>query len=462
MNRDTSAPPDHAGVTRDFDIFARHFTPPTRTIETAQAAAEKEEAQDPERAHGSAVSTAASNARATRYYALAVLVGLPPVFVSHQFWPWPMLTMFLYALFGWRAAKESGAIFEFADAFYYLGFTLSVGSLLASTDPFSSAKQPVSEDIFHYFGLGMLTTLLGVVGRTLFQTFYRLPTETLEAVNGRVAAAAELYELRLKTLSESVVKTAAGAASAYEVVGKHIHQIDGTLKDAIARLAAVGDEARQLHEHTTAAKDAVDNVAKAYTASADAVRSGQAHVVSATNAFVEGVQSAAASSSKAGSELAALEKATAEARLAVSSFEASVSTARVDVTPLTRSITDSSSLIEKAGTSASHEMTNFAEAAGKFVSVAARVRGVASDLDTVPMRTALRQLAERVEALSGSLKAHNDIVTDDLTLVRTTAAGALRNAQEVAAVLDEIVEVTMRKLERIGSDPRASQHARDG
>src|SRR5438105_15330873 len=91
-------------------------------------------------------------------YLLAVFAGLVSVFVSRDLWLIPLLAMTVYLAAGYAPALRSGFIFEFADSFYYLGFTLSVGSLLASLDPFHTKGVPDPTKVFHYFGLGLFTT----------------------------------------------------------------------------------------------------------------------------------------------------------------------------------------------------------------------------------------------------------------------------------------------------------------
>jgi hypothetical protein len=434
----------------DAEIFSRAFTPsiPMRSpadTSSTQAGTKNDEDQPAESRHERA------NARATLYYGLAVLIGLPPVFINHQFWPWPILTMLGYAFFGWRSAKESKTFFEFADAFYYLGFTLSVGSLLASTDPFNSGKQPIADDIFHYFGLGMLTTLLGVVGRTLFQTFYRLPTETLETINQRVAVEAERYEGRLKDLSNSVVRTATQAANAYEVVGKRMAEIGGALDTAVTQLSAAGEEARSLHAHTGAAKEAVEKVAGAYEASAASVKKGQASVSEATSALVASVNVAASNTTKAAEQLNLLHDSAHSATGAIGSFKSSVDSARVDVSPLSKSIEEAGSSIAQATGAATREIALFTDAARGFETVADDIRRAASQLDTGPLHAAITSLASQTDALAAAVNAHKGVVDDDVVALHAQVDATQRNVAAIADAIDQIVDVTTKKLDSIGS-----------
>lgn len=132
-------------------------------------------------------------------YALATIIGAIAVFLSVDLWWVPVLTMFIYLGFGLGDARRNGMTLEFSDSFYYLGFTLTIASLLASLQPFRGIA-PESGNILRHFGLGLFTTLIGVVGRTVLQMFYRTPSENIEATNQQIVVAATEY---LQTLEKA-------------------------------------------------------------------------------------------------------------------------------------------------------------------------------------------------------------------------------------------------------------------
>jgi hypothetical protein len=70
-------------------------------------------------------------------YAIATVLGAVAVFVSPDLWWVPVIAMFLYLGFGLNEARREEFTLEFSDSFYYLGFTLTIASLLASLRPFS-------------------------------------------------------------------------------------------------------------------------------------------------------------------------------------------------------------------------------------------------------------------------------------------------------------------------------------
>jgi hypothetical protein len=139
-------------------------------------------------------------------YLLALVGGVLPVFISPDAFIFPIGAMLLYLFLGYGAAAKDGQMFEFADSFYYLGFALSMASLLASLEPFGpQSSSPDPKAILHRFGLGMFTTLIGVGGRTVLQMFHRLPHETLESTNQRIQEEATIYLTGLTELREKVV-----------------------------------------------------------------------------------------------------------------------------------------------------------------------------------------------------------------------------------------------------------------
>jgi Sec-independent protein translocase protein TatA len=156
------------------------------------------------------------NTRFTVRYAIAVLAGVVPVFISAGFWWIPVVAMIGFFAAGYKQAVDDGMIYEFADAFYYLGFTLSIGALLAALDPFHASTRPNATIMLHQFGLGMLTTLIGVTGRTVLQSYHRLPSETLESVNRQIAEQGHEYLDHLQNLNSRTGALIAESVDGYQ------------------------------------------------------------------------------------------------------------------------------------------------------------------------------------------------------------------------------------------------------
>jgi hypothetical protein len=167
-------------------------------------------------------------------YCVACVAGLAPVFLMPEsLWWVPAAVMVVYCAIGLRKAQDAGLELEFADSFYYLGFTFSIGSLLASLHPFGVSGGVSAKDELQFFGLGMMTTLIGVIGRTTMQLFYRTPTESVEAVNQRIHQSAFDFLDQLSALNGQIARMASEAAdsatktsaAAKEAVESHLVQL---------------------------------------------------------------------------------------------------------------------------------------------------------------------------------------------------------------------------------------------
>jgi hypothetical protein len=175
------------------------------------------------------------NSKFTKRYAVTVIVGLVPVFISASFWWIPVLAMLSFLATGYQEADSDGMVYEFADAFYYLGFTLSIGALLAALDPFHAGARPDAARMLHQFGLGMFTTLIGVTGRTVLQSYHRLPSETLESINRDIAEQGREYVNHLRQLNARTATLLADAVEEYEVrVVDPLSRLGGAIDQCLA------------------------------------------------------------------------------------------------------------------------------------------------------------------------------------------------------------------------------------
>ena len=217
-------------------------------------------------------------------------------------------------------AKKQGFELEFADSFYYLGFTLTIASLLASLDPLHPRAEADPKVVLHFFGLGMFTTLVGVTGRTVLQMFYRTPDESIEATNRRIAVAAQDF---LQRLEELVARADDALESTLRVFDTHIRrrsdeagtaftEIVGQLKRAGSELngfhidgsrievalgevtQTIGDASRRATKSLTIAGDASERLAQISQAASDATRGAAESVGQAVTQLAVHVDGAAA------------------------------------------------------------------------------------------------------------------------------------------------------------------------
>ena len=202
-------------------------------------------------------------------YLAAWAVGTFPLFAdpNHRLWFVPWIVMLAYGILGHAKAEQTGTMFEFADSVYYLGFTLSVGALLASLDPFNPNAAPDAEKVFRLFGLALMTTLFGVVGRTALQTFYRVPTETIEGVNQRLTAEARRYVDQLSELTASMdrVLTTQVKTTEAKLVPQFV-TLENVLRKTVADLTLIAGGAQSLKETVKEATSAFGVITEQYQA----------------------------------------------------------------------------------------------------------------------------------------------------------------------------------------------------
>jgi hypothetical protein len=176
-----------------------------------------------------------AKANLARPYAIALVIGGVAVLASRVFWPVAILSMIAYLVYGLREAKAHGYVLEFADSFYYLGFTLTIAALLGALQPFdwAAGAAPGASDVLKHFGMGMFTTLFGVAGRTVLQMYYRTPDEAIERTNQQIAVAAAEYLDRLESLNE---KAATVLSTTVVQLGERLEQRTGELDAALTGL----------------------------------------------------------------------------------------------------------------------------------------------------------------------------------------------------------------------------------
>jgi hypothetical protein len=223
-------------------------------------------------------------------YLAAWALGTFPLFADpdHRLWFVPWIVMLGYGLLGHAKAEQTGTMFEFADSVYYLGFTLSVGALLASLDPFNPNAKPDAERLFRLFGLALITTLFGVVGRTALQTFYRLPSETIEEVNQRLTAEARRYVDRLSELTASMdrILTTQVQTTEAKLVPQFV-TMENALRMTVADLTLVAGGAQALKETVKDATAALGAMTEQYQARGRDMTSAHDSLVTSLETFAQ-------------------------------------------------------------------------------------------------------------------------------------------------------------------------------
>jgi BMFP domain-containing protein YqiC len=77
--------------------------------------------------------------------------------------------MLLYGVVLWIRSRTAYASETDGETFYYLGFIYTLATLVATFAPLlNSAERPESRHVLGFFGLGLITTFVGLAGRIVF------------------------------------------------------------------------------------------------------------------------------------------------------------------------------------------------------------------------------------------------------------------------------------------------------
>ena len=77
--------------------------------------------------------------------------------------------MLVYGVFLWIRSRTAYAAETDGETFYYLGFIYTLATLVASFAPLlNSPARPESRHVLGLFGLGLITTFVGLAGRIVF------------------------------------------------------------------------------------------------------------------------------------------------------------------------------------------------------------------------------------------------------------------------------------------------------
>ncbi|MBX6331363.1 MAG: hypothetical protein IRY91_05930 [Gemmatimonadaceae bacterium] len=355
------------------------------------------------------------NSSFTKRYAITVIVGLVPVFISASFWWIPVLAMLGFLGTGYQQADSDGMVYEFADAFYYLGFTLSIGSLLAALDPFHAGARPDAARMLHQFGLGMFTTLIGVTGRTVLQSYHRLPSETLESINREIAEQGREYVDHLRQLNARIATLLADSVDEYQT--RVVNPLS-RLGDAIEQCLTV---AMQTIDHALALRDSTDHASSA-------------------------VQRTAAGSLESMEKLGA---AAAEAR-------GMVYTVATHLTPVLQgpeSLPELATHVGRATRTAIDVVTTDVErlraSVQAFAGSSTDLREAVGKIETTGIASRIAALEEALQRVAATVDEQERIATKQAAAVAAQLDLATKAAAEVNTALDEVAKAVAVRLERI-------------
>jgi chromosome segregation ATPase len=367
---------------------------------------------------------------------------------------------------GLRRARRTGVLLEFTDSFYYLGFTLTIISLLYSANIFGGGPRPYSaHDILRYYGVGLAATVLGVVGRNAAQLFYLSGDETAEAAAKQIAQQTQEFVATLESLN---ARLSSMVAETFSTLHNHVQRtlgdIDTELKDLAGKLGRFSSALGSVKLDPTNVSEAFQEIRAGAKGAAAAFESAVAQFQALEQRLgtsvgelervlkgLEGLQSASESAGSAlrtlvdqssggqvtafrealggaAAQLRALQETIADTAwkdiaqsaklLAASLKTAQTNVSKLNVAGLSVALNDGQTAIQKFKESlAGHPLAKFATevdgACDGIVRFKHAVTGIVSALDGVTgneadsisaLKAALRETAKHVEALKEAMK----------------------------------------------------------
>jgi hypothetical protein len=399
-------------------------------------------------------------------YAVSVVAGGLPVFKSPDLWWVPVLAMLLYLVLGYGKAVQEGIVFEFGDSFYYLGFTLSVASLLAMLDPFHWTARPQDPAmVLRYFGLGLFTTLIGVIGRTVLQIFHRLPAETIEATNEKIEEQAWGYLETLKKVnSETRNILATTLARLRQELEGNAQQFATALRDlnkAVKRAAeqAEGLDVAAVETSLGTLVGTFEKAAKDLEQHTGRLKSSRVEIERATEAARDASDGVVRAAGEAGALVTSEFSATLSALSGqVHGFEAAVRGVVLEIAKLTidpSATQQSLDVLGDAITSTTRELEASLTTLRESVQAYARGLqalpaeiGVATAAATQP---AAADLARELRSMGAVVRAESTALQrDSLSPLRQVLTSTVEELRTINTAIDEIVEAVKLKLETLG------------
>jgi hypothetical protein len=164
--------------------------------------------------------------------------------------------MVVYGVLLWTRSRTAYASDSDGETFYYLGFIYTLATLVASFAPLlNSPARPESRHVLGLFGLGLITTFVGLAGRIVFaQTAPGLarPEDDARRLGDAYAEAARAIERSTVRIVHAqqraeghLSESYSGAAEAIRVLsGRVTLQLDAMGAQMLKQFATVSDRVR--------------------------------------------------------------------------------------------------------------------------------------------------------------------------------------------------------------------------
>lgn len=193
-----------------------------------------------------------------------------------------VIPMVIYIIYGHQISNKYKYLPEFADAVYYLGFTFTLMSLLGATLFEKLSADP--EKTISYFGMALMTTILGLIYRNYHMQFtdlnedvYEKAKEQIELEMSHFQTLVDDINIRLETLTQSIENISNTLTdtlpnklteavenvddrllSAFSKLENDMNEIDVVFRESINRVRTLYDELNQ--QNTTTIRNMVNSL----------------------------------------------------------------------------------------------------------------------------------------------------------------------------------------------------------
>jgi hypothetical protein len=165
----------------------------------------------------------------------------------------PLLVMAVYIAIGWRLARTAESVSQFADSVYYLGFLLTLTSLVVALGGLEGDKDVSS--IITLFGVKLVTTLVGLGVRVYLTNFRPSVEDSVEVAEEMLSRAAENLKHRFDQIAVDLASQTHAINLTLDTARK---EIDSTLSAVIRQIRA--ELSQSVEASSRSLRDSLDHV----------------------------------------------------------------------------------------------------------------------------------------------------------------------------------------------------------
>ncbi len=182
---------------------------------------------------------------------------------------WATLIMLALGVLAWRESPGYSSSDEFADNFYFLGFLLTLLALLVVLVGLRDLEEGlVLPTVLAQFGLALITTFVGLTGRTVFLMNRPGSARGPDEIAARIEQAQENYHAALTRLTSDTQTFSVNFSEQLEGSFQRIHATVARVGDSLAEsgtelvdsVGSISDRAHELDQNLSGAASAALNL----------------------------------------------------------------------------------------------------------------------------------------------------------------------------------------------------------